>query len=77
MSYALLFSGQGTQHPAMLPWLADDAIVRGMCSQLAIDDWRGALADPEWAERNGNAQLLLTSLALAAWGQLAPMVPPL
>jgi len=76
MSYALLFSGQGTQHPAMLPWLADDAIVRSMCVQLAIDDWRGALADPEWAGRNSNAQLLLTSLALAAWGQLAPLVPP-
>ena len=27
MSFALLFSGQGTQHPAMLPWLADDAWV--------------------------------------------------
>lgn len=76
MSYALLFSGQGTQHPAMLPWLADDAIVRGMCVQLGVDDWRVALADPEWAERNSNAQLLLTSLALAAWGQLAPLVPP-
>lgn len=76
MSYALLFSGQGTQHPAMLPWLADDAIVRGMCAQLGTDDWRGALADPEWAERNSNAQTLLTSLALAAWGQLALMVPP-
>ena len=24
MSFALLFSGQGAQHPAMLPWLADD-----------------------------------------------------
>lgn len=76
MSYALLFSGQGTQHPAMLPWLADDAIVRSMCVQLGIDDWRGALANPEWAERNSNAQLLLTSLVLAAWGQLAPLVPP-
>lgn len=34
MSFALLFSGQGTQHPEMLPWLADDALVRGMCAQL-------------------------------------------
>ena len=75
MSFALLFSGQGTQHPAMLPWLADDALVRNMCAQLGIDDWRRALADPQWAERNGNAQTLLTGLALAAWAQLAPMVP--
>jgi len=75
MSFALLFSGQGTQHPAMLPWLADDALVRGMCAQLGVDDWRRALADPHWAERNDNAQALLTGLALAAWGQLAPGVP--
>ena len=75
MSFALLFSGQGSQHPAMLPWLADDGLVRDMHSRLGIDDWRRALADPAWAERNDNAQTLLTSLALAAWGQLAPMVP--
>lgn len=75
MSFALLFSGQGTQHPAMLPWLVDDALVRNMCVQLGIDDWRRALADPHWAERNDNAQSLLTGLALAAWAQLAPMVP--
>jgi [acyl-carrier-protein] S-malonyltransferase len=75
MSFALLFSGQGTQHPAMLPWLADDPPVRRTCAQLGVDDWRRALADPNWAERNDNAQTLLTGLALAAWGQLAPMVP--
>ncbi|SDH66601.1 ACP S-malonyltransferase [Variovorax sp. OV700] len=76
MSFALLFSGQGTQHPAMLPWLADDALVRAMCARLGIDDWRQALAKPEWAERNDNAQTLLTGLALAAWGQLAPLLAP-
>jgi len=75
MSFALLFSGQGTQHPAMLPWLADDGLVRGMHARLGVEDWRRALADPAWAERNDNAQTLLTSLALAAWGQLAPMAP--
>jgi len=74
MSFALLFSGQGNQHPAMLPWLVDDAIVRGMCAHLGVDDWRNSLADPGWAARNDNAQTLLTGLALAAWGQLAPMV---
>ena len=75
MSFALLFSGQGNQHPAMLPWLADDALVHDMCAQLGVDDWRRALADPHWAERNDNAQTLLTGLALAAWAQLAPMRP--
>lgn len=76
MSFALLFSGQGNQHSAMLPWLADDARVRDMRARLGVDDWRRALADPGWAERNNNAQTLLTGLALAAWGQLAPLVPP-
>ncbi|CAN7740659.1 ACP S-malonyltransferase [Variovorax paradoxus] len=76
MSFALLFSGQGNQHSAMLPWLADDALVHGMCAQLGVDDWRRALADPHWAERNDNAQTLLTGLALAAWAQLGPMVSP-
>ncbi|MEJ8851405.1 acyltransferase domain-containing protein [Variovorax rhizosphaerae] len=74
MSFALVFSGQGNQHPAMLPWLADDAMVRQMRECLGVDDWRAALADPDWAANNSNAQTLLTSLALAAWGQLAPLV---
>ncbi|MGJ7498539.1 acyltransferase domain-containing protein [Variovorax sp. RT4R15] len=76
MTFALLFSGQGTQHPAMLPWLTDDGAVRDMCARLGVDDWRHALANPGWAERNDNAQTLLTGLALAAWGQLAPLLAP-
>jgi [acyl-carrier-protein] S-malonyltransferase len=74
MSFALLFSGQGSQHPAMLPWLADDRLVREMCARLGVDDWRLAAQDQAWAQRNANAQTLLTSLALAAWHQLAPKV---
>ena len=76
MSFAVVFSGQGTQHPSMLPWLGDDANVRGMCKRLRIPDWRAALADPAWAERNANAQLLLTGLALSAWHQIAPLLLP-
>lgn len=76
MSFALLFSGQGHQHPAMLPWLAADSIVHDMIARLGVEDWRGALADPAWAERNDHAQTLLTGLALAAWNQLAPLVAP-
>ena len=74
MSFALLFSGQGTQHPDMLPWLANDGLVRDTCARLGVDDWRRALADPLWAQRNDKAQTLLTGLALAAWHQLAPLL---
>lgn len=75
MSFALLFSGQGTQHPDMLPWLADDAIVHAMCERLATPDWRSAIADASWAERNTHAQMLLTGLALAAWHQISGALP--
>jgi [acyl-carrier-protein] S-malonyltransferase len=39
-----------------------------------VDDWRRALADQAWSQRNDNAQTLLTGLALAAWRQLSPLV---
>lgn len=50
MSFALLFSGQGTQHPAMLPWLADDAWTQAVCEQLQVSHWRDRLADAPWTE---------------------------
>jgi [acyl-carrier-protein] S-malonyltransferase len=75
MSFALMFSGQGTQHPDMLPWLADDERVSDMQARLGVRDWRQSLADPTWASNNANAQTLLTGLALAAWAQLTPEVP--
>ena len=75
MSFALLFSGQGNQYPAMLPWLADDECVAEMRARLGVDAWRRCLACPDGAGHNANAQTLLTGLALAAWGQLAQLVP--
>jgi [acyl-carrier-protein] S-malonyltransferase len=39
-------------------------------------DWRTRLDDPEWGQRNGVAQPLLTGLGLAAWQSLAPRLPP-
>lgn len=75
MSFAVLFSGQGTQHPAMLPWLADDDGVSRMQARLGVSDWRRSLADPAWAANNANAQTLLTGLALAAWTQLMQVAP--
>lgn len=76
MSFALLFSGQGTQHAGMFPWLIDDERVVEMRQRLGIIDWRRSLDDAHWAQNNANAQTLLTGLALAAWNQLKPMVAP-
>nr|WP_145552667.1 acyltransferase domain-containing protein [Variovorax boronicumulans] len=76
MAWGLLFSGQGGQHPGMLPWLAEDGLTRSVAARLGVADWRTALADAVWSARNAHAQCLLTGLALAAWSQLAPLVPP-
>ena len=76
MSFALVFSGQGHQHPAMLPWLAEDDDVRDTCVRLGVSDWRAALQDPAWATANAHAQVLLTGLGLAAWRQIAARLPP-
>lgn len=75
MTFALVFAGQGTQHPAMLPWLTEDDLVGRTCARLGILDWRDRLADHTWAATNANAQVLLTGLSLAAWRQLAPNLP--
>ena len=75
MSFAVVFTGQGTQHPEMLPWLAEDDLVRNTCARLDIVDWRNRLSDRAWAAANANAQVLLTGLALAAWQQLSQGLP--
>jgi [acyl-carrier-protein] S-malonyltransferase len=76
MSFALLFSGQGFQHPQMLPWLDDGSVhVQRSAQALGVVAWRQALHDPAWAIANLHAQILLTGLGLAAWWQLAPRLP--
>ncbi len=75
MSVALLFAGQGAQHPAMLPWLDDAALLARIGRRLGTTDWRTGLADPAWASSNRHAQVLLTATASAAWEQLAPDLP--
>lgn len=60
MTLAVVFSGQGNQHPEMLTWLPEDALP----NQPA---WREALRDPAWARVNAHAQPLITATALAAW----------
>lgn len=74
MSYAVLFSGQGTQHPGMLPWLesepASQAALLAMAQAIGAD-WRAGLADPQQRSRNSFAQPLIVGTALAAWAALA------
>lgn len=75
MGWALVFSGQGLQHPGMLPWLQRDAIVESLEAELGAD-WRDRLAVPEEAAHNRRAQVLLTATSCAAWEQLQPWVEP-
>lgn len=75
MSYALVFSGQGMQHPDMLPWLQQSPILQATSSKLGTTDWRVALASPAQAMDNRCAQIVLTGTALAAWAQLASHLP--
>ncbi len=79
MSLALLFPGQGTQHPEMLRWLDDEpaaAEAIAMLDRRIGDDWRERLADAEWASGNEVAQCLLAGLGVAAWQCLAADLPP-
>lgn len=78
MSFAMLFSGQGSQHMAMLPWL-DSApqaqpVLDAMRAALGTNDWRAALADDACRARNAMAQPLITGTALAAWAVLGPLL---
>lgn len=73
MRWALVFSGQGAQHAAMLPWLARDAHVQALEATLGTD-WRARLADPQLAFDNRRSQVLLTATACAAWAQLRPLL---
>lgn len=78
MSYALLFSGQASQHPDMLPWLesepASAGILRPMSDRLG-PDWRRALRDPQCRSDNAFAQVLITGTSLAAWAALQDRLP--
>ena len=78
MTLALLFPGQGAQHPEMLRWLdespqAQPALAR-MASAIGAD-WRTRVADADWSERNSIAQPSLTGLCIAAWNVLEGQLP--
>lgn len=78
MSLGLMFPGQGTQHPQMLPWLEQApeaaAPLAAMASVIGAD-WRSRLSDPAWATSNTVAQPLLVGIELAAWHCLAGRLP--
>lgn len=73
MSYAVLFSGQASQQPGMLPWLeAEPATMdalRLMSARLG-PDWRGLLHDADRRSDNAFAQVLITGTSLAAWAAI-------
>ena len=78
MSLALLFPGQGTQHPAMLDWLDQRPEAAATLALMAAQigrDWRARSSDAPWANGNRVAQCLLTGLGLAAWQCLAARLP--
>ncbi|KQV49230.1 hypothetical protein ASC95_16530 [Pelomonas sp. Root1217] len=78
MSLALLFPGQGAQHPQMLPWLDAQPAARPALDALARHlgpDWRDRLGDSAWLHGNRVAQPLLTGVAIAAWQALAARLP--
>lgn len=76
MSLALLFPGQGTQHPTMLHWLDDEPA--SVCEPLVAAfgrHWRARLADVAWSQRNVVAQPLITGIGVAAWRALGSRLP--
>lgn len=78
MSLALLFPGQGVQHPDMLAWVDGEPLAQPALKALAAHlgaDWRQRLSDTDWATANRQAQPLLTGLSLAAWACLSPHLP--
>ena len=79
MSLALLFPGQGTQHPSMLGWLEscpEAAATLALVEARLGSDWRSRLTDQDWAGSNRVAQILITGLGLAAWEGLRERLPP-
>lgn len=78
MGLALLFPGQGSQHPLMLPWLDAEAAARPALEALSTllpRPWRDGGAGPAWWQTNAVAQPLVTGVAIAAWQALASQLP--
>lgn len=75
MAYALVFSGQGGQHPAMFQGLLDTEAHARVAAAVGTD-WRERLAEPGWSTLNAVAQPLLTALAVEVTQALLAELPP-
>ena len=78
MSYALVFAGQGNQHPQMMPWLTVEqnpsAALLEM-ERVVGAAWRTTLENQALRSKGGFAQPLVVGTALAAWALLKPLLP--
>ena len=77
MSYAVLFTGQASQHVGMLPWLESSprAAVALRAMELRTGaQWRTRLQDPVDRSNNAFAQCLVTGTSLAAWQTLRALL---
>lgn len=78
MSYAVLFAGQGSQHPDMMPWLSPAPNGTGALAVMERSlgtSWRETLKSEVLRGENRFAQPLVTGTSLAAWEALQPFLP--
>ncbi len=78
MGFALLFPGQGVQHPQMLPWVDEEPEAKPVLDAMGAmlgHSWRARIREREWATSNVVAQPLLVGLEVAAWKCLAKRLP--
>jgi [acyl-carrier-protein] S-malonyltransferase len=78
MSYALLFPGQASQHPDMLPWLETEPACADALATISArlgSDWRQQLENPQIRSNNAFAQVVITGTSLAAWAVIGQHLP--
>jgi [acyl-carrier-protein] S-malonyltransferase len=76
MSYALIFSGQGTQHADMFPWLDHEGAAQAVLAVVSrhAGHWREVLRRDGCRLTNAVAQPMIVGTALAAWAVLRPLL---